>query len=280
MRTRAHRFVAAVALAAAVALLVSPGSAGEEGKVWKQFLPSEAYQELVKRAAKNIEEALTKDEPSEEAIKKAQFNALAIAAYARSVKGGGKAAVATQGIALRIAQMAAKKEKATLGTARQMAKVLALGAIKGEGPGGKDLLTNPKDYLPEQADLMEHFKTKAKGGDGIHPSLQSNIRLKGTQNGIEEKLRALAMKKLSDANMKKEAEELALLGYRAAVVGELTYFYTPRKNAKEWQELSLEMRDAGIALADAAKKGDAEAVLKAGNSLNSSCNRCHSEFRK
>ena len=39
------------------------------------------------------------------------------------------------------------------------------------------------------------------------------------ESGIEEKLRALAMKELAAAGMKKEAKELELLGYRTAVVG-------------------------------------------------------------
>src|SRR5260370_26132802 len=87
MRTRAHRFVAGLALAAAVGLLAGPGAAGEKDKVWKQFLPAETYQELVKRAAKNAEEALA-GSPNEEAIKRPQFNALMIAAYTKSTRGG------------------------------------------------------------------------------------------------------------------------------------------------------------------------------------------------
>jgi cytochrome c556 len=277
MRTRAHRFVTGLALAAAVCLLASPGGAGEKDKVWKPLLPAEAYQQLLKRATKNIEEAL-RDNPNEDAIKRAQFNALMIAAYSRSTRdGGGVDGLSVRQFALQMVKwipLAGKRSDA-----RRMANAIERGLIKG-GKGLKETLTDPRQAIAELGDVMEHFKTQKKGGEGIHPALQSNIRLKGALNGIEEKLRALAMRKLSDDNLKKEADELALLGYRAAVVGELTYFYTPKKNAKEWQELSLEMRDAGVALADAAKKQDGEAVLKASNNLNSSCNRCHSEFRK
>jgi hypothetical protein len=275
MRTHARRFVAGLALAAAVCLLAGPGGAGEKDQVWKPFLPADAYKELVKRAAKNIGEALA-GSPNEEALKRAQFNALMIAAYTKStattpdvqaVQNASRSMV--QGI----------RTKGGLDVVRQMAKAIGAGEMKGHGVG-KEPSFDPKDSLADLGDVMEHFKTQKKGGEGIHTALQSNIRLKGALNGIEEKLRALAMKKLSDANLKKEADELALLGYRAAVVGEVTYFYPPKKNAKEWRELAVEMRDAGVALADAAKKQDGEAVLKASNNLNSSCNRCHSEFRK
>jgi hypothetical protein len=172
-------------------------------------------------------------------------------------------------------KMAGEKGKAG------QALMYAVSLGKGGAPrtGKATDLTDPKTYV-DLADLMEFFKTKNKGGEGIHPALQSNIRLKGALNGIEEKLRALSMKKLTDANMTKEADELTLLGYRMAVVGELTYFYTPKQKAKEWQDLSLDMRNAGLALAEAAKKKDAEAVLKTSNALNSSCTQCHSGFRK
>jgi len=274
MRTHAHRFVFVGALVAALCLLAGSGGAGDKEKVWKPFLPAKAYKELVTRAAKNSEEALT-GTPSEEAIKKAQFNGLMIAAYALSAKGDAEELAGAQDFALKMAKTAGEKGKAA------QARMYAVSLAKGIAPraGKMTDLTDPKAYV-ELADLMEHYKTKNKGGEGIPPALQSNVRLKGTQNGIEEKLRALSMRKLTDANMAKEADELALLGYRAAVVGELTYFYTPKKKAKEWQDLSLDMRNAGVALAEAAQKKDAEAVLKASNSLNSSCSQCHSGFRK
>jgi len=134
------------------------------------------------------------------------------------------------------------------------------------------------------AALMEHYKTKGKGGEGVHPSLQSNIKLKGTQNGIEEKIRTLVLKKQTPAVLEKEADELALLASRAAAVGEVLYELAPtkkvgKKDPAEWKQNSLAMRDAGIDLAEAARKKDAEAVFRAGNKLNSSCSQCHSTFR-
>ena len=107
MRTHARRFAAAVALAGAACLVVGTGSAGDRGGApWKQFLPADAYQELVKRGARAIEEALA-GKPDEEAVKRAQFNALMIAGYTLSAKGpaeGERAAV--RAAALKIAKLA------------------------------------------------------------------------------------------------------------------------------------------------------------------------------
>src|SRR6266545_5905826 len=272
MRTYALRSVAAVALAAAAWLLAGPSAAGDKTSVWKPFLPADAYKELVGRAVKNIDEALA-EKPSEEAVKKAQFNAVMIAAYTLSAKEGAKDLAAVRDAALKVAKLAGMKGKAD--EARKLAAALA--TLKGDGAMGPP--GDWKVYVEDRADIMEHFKTKMKGGEGIHPDLQSNIKLKGTQNGIEEKLRTLAMKELMPARAAKEANELALLGYRSAVVGELTYYYLPKKNVEGWQKLALEMRDAGIALAEAAQKKDPEAIFKASTSLNSSCSQCHSSHR-
>ena len=274
MRTQTHRFAFGVALVAVVCLLAGQGGAGEKAKVWKQFLPPETYQELVTRAAKAMDAALT-GEPDEAALKRAQFHALMIAGYALSAIGG-KDVGTTQDMALKAAKVAGEKNK--VGQARMYAAALLKGMPKG-GPKRKEL-TDPKAYVASVDELMEHFRTKMKGGEGIPAALQSNARLKGTQNGIEEKLRGLAKRKLADGALAKEADELALLGYRAAVVGELTYFYTPKARVKDWHEHSLAMRDAGIALAEAAQKKDAAGVFQAGTRLNESCAACHMAARK
>jgi cytochrome c556 len=109
--------------------------------------------------------------------------------------------------------------------------------------------------------------------------------LKGALNGVEEVIRALAMKKPTDAQMNKASKELVLLGYQMAVLGELTAEYPPPKKRKgkgtpkQWQELSETMRSASLELVAAAQKKDAEAVHKASDRLNASCSQCHSDFR-
>src|SRR5207302_909100 len=102
---------------------------------------------------------------------------------------------------------------------------------------------------------------------------RSNPRLKAA--GIEDKIEFLAKKKPSDAVVKKEAAELALLGYRAAVVGELTDRYPVTKEPKVWHDTARAMRDAGIALAEAARAKDATGVQEASKRLSNSCTECH-----
>jgi hypothetical protein len=272
MRTHARGLVFGVALLA-IACLVAGAGGGDKGAAWKQFLPPEAYKELVGRAARATEQALASK--GDEAVRKAQFNALMIAGYTMSAREGGEALAGVREAALRLVKLASEKGKEE--EARKLAASLASGAVKG---GGKKDFANPKDYLADINDLMIHFRTVKKGGEGLPPALQSNPRLKGALNGIEEKLGFLAKKPLTDAGLKKESAELALLGYRAAVVGELTDRYPATKEAKLWHEKAQAMRDAGLALAEAARKKDAEGVHQASSRLNSSCTECHRVFQK
>jgi hypothetical protein len=258
--------------------LADRGSAGgDKAGVWKPVVPPEIARELIGRAAKSIQASLMAKDEDE--LKNAQFNAVLIAAITLSTKGGDAELAGTRQVALDLAKIVTAKGK--LPEAKKLAASLAGGKVAAKG---KDGPFDPKMHLEETADFMNHYKTKAKGGEGIHADLQVNIRLKGTQNGIEEKIRALAMKKLMEATLAKAANELGTLGYRLAVEGQLIHEYAPAKKVgskdpKEWRELSLNMRDASVELAEAAKKKDAEGVFRAGNRLNSACNQCHSTFR-
>jgi hypothetical protein len=277
MKTRVCVVLGGGALALAAWCLAGAGSAAPEGGKetgWKEFLPAKEAQELTKRSLEEAKAALA-DKPDEEAIKKAQFHLLSIAAYARSTKGGDKDRLGqAYQHALRVANLLGQKGK--LAEARNLLEKGT--ADRGSFDGD---LTKTGAVLK---DVMDHYKTKGKGGEGVHPSLQSNIKLKGTQNGIEEKIRTLVLKKQTPAVLDKESEELALLAYRIAAVAELTYEFTPakkvgKKDPADWRQNSLGMRDAAVELAEAAQKKDAEAVFKASNRLNSACSQCHSTFR-
>jgi hypothetical protein len=273
MRTHVRGLVFGAALAAAVCLLAGAGAGDKEVVPWKQFLPPEAYKELVGRAVKGAEQGL--EGKGDEAVRKAQFNALMIAGYTLSAREGGEDLGGVREAALRLIKLAGDKGKED--EARKLLASLKSGAPKG---GGKKGLFKPKEHLGDLEDLMIHFRTVKKGGEGLPPALQSNPRLKGALNGIEEKIGFLAKKKLTDAGLAKEAAELALLGYRAAVVAELTVRYPAPREPKVWFEKSMAMRDAGISLAEAAQKKDAEGVHEASNRLNSSCTECHRVFQK
>jgi len=281
MRMQLRGLIVSGALVAAVVGLWSdPTEAGGKDEVWKAFLPAKEFKILVERAVEAIDESLT-GKVEEEGIKRAQFNAVMIAAYTLSTKeGGSPQELATiRDNALKIVNMVTEKKK--LNDAKKLAKALL--GMKAN-PGAKLDVPDLAKFIDDRADIMEHYKTKMKGGDGIHPDLQSNIRLKGTQNGIEEKLRVLAMKEMKPAQLDKEATELALLAYRAAVHGSLTYFYAPAKKVgtkdpREWREISLQLRETGIELAQSALKKNPEVAFKASTNMNSACSRCHSIFR-
>jgi len=68
-----------------------------------------------------------------------------------------------------------------------------------------------------------------------------------------------------------------------AVLAEITALHpAPRKGKatqKDWNQLTLQMRDTSLAFAAAASKKDAESTFKMANKLNSICSQCHSDFR-
>jgi hypothetical protein len=278
--TRHGRYlIVGLTVLAAFWLAADSGQAGGGQKeAWMPILPKEIYKELVKREADKIQQILG-GKVEEDGLRRAAFGATLIMACAKSVKeGSGEDIDGTYATAALLYK--ALRQKDGLENAKLLAANLVAGKTKGAAaPNIKDL-GKPMD----NRDLMDHFRPVAKGGDGMHPDLQNNIKFKGALNGIEEKIRYLDMKELSAAGIKKEAKELELLGYRTAVVGALTYLYAPptkigNKDPEDWRRFSIAMRDSGVALASAAAKADAAGVRKASSPLNSSCNQCHSGFR-
>jgi Cytochrome C' len=275
MNRLGRSLIVGVIAAAVVWLAADHGQAGGGAKnPFQPIVPKEIYKELVKREAMKIEESLGKAD----GVNRAKLGALLIIAYTKSIKDGagedldGTATTAT-------ALFNALKEKDV-----DKAKKLAGDLTAGNTKTTKTAILKDLGGLVDKADLMDHFRPLAKGGDGMHPDLQSNIKFKGALNGIEEKIRNLAMKELTPERMKKEAKELQMLAYRTAVAGSLTYLYAPAKkvgdkNPDDWRRYSVAMRDSAVELAMAAAKGDTAAVARAGNTLNSACSQCHTEFR-
>ncbi len=180
-------------------------------------------------------------------------------------------------MALRLAS--ALRDEKQLATARKLA---------GQFPDAGSTSSRKLDSVNwhgfiEAPTLMVHFLPKNEGGDGIHPKLQSNARLKGANNGILEKIRYLSTNELTATALASEAKELELFGYRSAVIGSLVYHLVPakmkpNKTPKEWRDLAIQMRDHSLELAEGAEKRDSAAVLRASKSLRSACSRCHNVF--
>jgi hypothetical protein len=276
MRTHVRSLAAGAAVAAAFWLAAGPGGAQGGKAAFKKFLPADAYKELVTRTAKAIEAGLAKGD--EDSLKRAQAQAAMVAGYTLSVKDAPGDAAGVRAAALDLAKIATNKAK--IDQAKKLAANLV--AMKGE-PGAKEPADGLGKHPEDLGDLMNLFKPLPKGGEGLAPALQSNLRLKGALNGVEEKIRELAKKPLKPDRVGTEAPELVLLAYKAAVMAELTEQYpAPRKagaDPKDWNRISEQTRDASLELAAAAQKKDADAIFKAGNKLNSSCNQCHSVFR-
>ena len=214
---------------------------------WRPLLSKRIYQELAQREADIIRERLDGN-PEQKALNRAKYGAAMIAALTLSME---KDAVpdeelrGTRASALELAELLSNK--GPLDGAKKLAATLP------HPQPGAGIQSADRDWtgLLQHPDLMDHFRPKAKGGDGLHPDLQSNIRLKGALNCVEDKVRALAMKELTDSGIKIEAKELELLGYRIAVAGSLQHDFVPApKDGKDfapiWQTLSAQMRDHGF----------------------------------
>jgi hypothetical protein len=280
MKRYGRCLIVGLTVLAGVCVAAGLGQAGGGKKdPWQPILTKEVFKELVKREAEKIQQVLSA-KPDEDTMKRAAFGAVLIYAYTKSVKAG--AVDDLDGTANKAVMLyAAIRDKGGLEQAKKLTADLLAGNTKA---GAKAAFPKELDKLLTNAELMDHFRTLAKGGDGIHPDLQNNLKFKGALNGIEEKVRYLSLKELSPAGIKKEAKELELLGYRTSVVGALTYLYAPPtkmgpKDPDDWRRFSLAMRDSAVDMAAAAAKGDVAAVFRAGNALNSSCSQCHSEFR-
>jgi len=263
---RAYAVVAGVTAGTVLWVMTGLGRAGGEDKA---FLPADAYKELVAREAKILQDSL-KGTPTDDQLARAKLAAVMIARLAldTQVKEG------TSGVesaALEIAKLLAGKDQ--LAAARKLAASLPDGST-----GGKLTAFDAKALVGEVMDTMNHLRQKKKGGDGIHPDLQTSGPLKNL-NGTEEKIRSLAKKKLSDAALEKSAKEMVLLGYRTAVFAEVINDLAPAQDTKLWRDSSAQMRAASIQLAQASQKRDADAIFKAGSSLDASCNACHSKFK-
>jgi hypothetical protein len=254
--------------------LVSSGAAQDSQAVFKSFLPRDAYKELVTRTAQAIQADLAATK--EDQLERAQAQAMMIVGYARSAQLAAGSTAGIEGAAGQLARIVMDKTK--LPQAKKLAADLA--QLRGEDAAGA-AVPGKSSSVPE---LMNLLRPRDKGGEGLAAALQSNARLKGALNGVEEKLRALAKKALAGDRIGTEAGELELLGYKLAVLGELTIFYNQdlkkgKGTVADWNRLSLAMRDESLNLAAAAAKKDAQATFKAANALNATCTDCHAAFR-
>jgi hypothetical protein len=235
---------------------------------WKAFLSADVYKELSQRSVQAIEAAAKSGDKN--ATSRIEIEAAILAGYTLSIADPKSQEASTlRGAAFHAARAARNKEIEPL---MEFAKRSKSGVL---APADPKLL---KANGPAVEELMQVFRNKTKGGEGLHADLQYHPKLKNL-NGIEALLGTLSAKKLSEDNLAKVEKELPKLGYRLAVVAAITHDLMPQKRGGEWRDLSIQMRDASLALAEAANKKSADGILKAAVSLESSCTQCHSAFK-
>jgi hypothetical protein len=167
--------------------------------------------------------------------------------------------------------------------------VQGLGAVLGKqqpNPAAKLGPVPAINFLAGREDIMSAMKRKGKGGDGIHPDLQTTARLAGASNGIEEKIKLLRLAKLTVPRMTKESKQLALMAYKIAGLAQLAREWSakiPRragqKTRKDWQRWSNDMRDEALRLAAAAEGLNVNQVFAVAKKLDNTCVTCHKVFK-
>ena len=241
----------------------------EKSTKWKAYVPADAYKELTERSIKTIESLAKSDDKN--AVGKVQVEAAILIGYTLAVDDVKNADVSMlRGAGILASRRAKDNDVKSLAEFSKQ--------IKGSTVAPADVMLL-KTHQPTLDDLMELFRNKTKGGEGIHADLQYSPQLKNL-NGIEALIGALAKKKLTETNADKVAKELPMLAYRIAVVGTVTHEMAPEKGAAQWRELAGQMRQSSTALAEAASKKNAEDIQKAATTLEDSCTRCHSAFKK
>jgi hypothetical protein len=255
------------AVLAMVACFGAQTQGGGDKTAWKPFLSEDAYKVVTNRSIKLIEETAKANDKN--AAEKIKVEAAILQGYTLSTK-----KPAANGEAVQFASRLA----VTHANAKFFKALTEFSKIV-ETPR-KFTILPPKVKAPQEGldELMNIFRNQSKGGEGIHADLQYQPKLKNL-NGIEALLGSLAGKKLNEENLGKVSKELPNLAYRIAVVGSLTHGYAPEKDANKWREISVQMRDTSIALAEAAQQKNAEGVQKAAEGLQNSCTQCHREFK-
>src|SRR4051794_35393023 len=149
---------------------------------------------------------------------------------------------------------------------------------KGDMTGAKKTAADVADKY-SLGDAMNVFKPRAKGGIGVGKEGQYN------PDGIELQIQQkLAKKTQSKGDLDKSAADVERMADIAAGIAEVTDLFTPKKKVgdkdpKDWKDYTKDMREASAELKKAAKDKDPDAIKKAAQRLNSSCNNCHGKSR-
>jgi len=132
----------------------------------------------------------------------------------------------------------------------------------------------------EMEELMHMFQLRSKKGLGAGVKAGAVM-----PDGIEKKVEALADKAIPAKQLGDEAQGLEEMSYHMAAIAAVAAQAPPidkdmgKKKIKDWVKWSDDLRDASIALADAAKAKNGAGVKSAADKANTTCNKCHDVFR-
>lgn len=147
------------------------------------------------------------------------------------------------------------------------------------GKNSPDAKKQAEEIAKKNAELdvvMELFKKRDKGGIGVGDK-PGAIK----PDGIEAKLQGLE-KPMAAKQLETEAASLEKSGYIVSAIALTIVDMVPKekkKNAKEWQTFSEELRKSSLELANAAKAKNPADLQKAAKAVNNACTKCHSDFR-
>jgi hypothetical protein len=222
----------------------------------REPLPTGVTDKLIEGDIAFLQKQLDKATPEKRALPTIKATALLLAVYAQDNLVGVKAEAMAglRAAALKVADAVAKKDYAA-------AKAAAAGLKDAKGGDAKplDLSKQGKISLEE---VMSAFRKGTVGGRNIEADLKAQA------------------KSLSDVGLAAE------IGGRSAAIAHLTESLplagTTGAKAKQWTDLTKEMKDLGTKLATEAgkdKAADKKKVTELLNKLEKNCTDCHKVFR-
>jgi hypothetical protein len=286
MRTHVRILGVVAALALGLWLTAGPrGTAAQKQNGWAPVLEEGEAKALIKRASDRIQEELSKTpkdkKDKRKQMKNIQVRAVLIAVYATSTKPGrDKKLLTAYAVAgLKLGKAAGGGVNADPKQVKQLANDLVNAKPGANGNLGN---INWQNELDDVDDVMHPLDKLSKGGDGLPKSLQTNARLRGNLNGIEDKIKDLGRK--APKNAAAEAADIHLMAKEVAAIANLSYVFAPekdegKKKVRDWKDWSVENQKAALDLAAAARKKNAAAIQNMAAKLNSVCNKCHGVFK-
>jgi hypothetical protein len=220
-------------------------------------LPDAEYPRLLGPSVQTIVTSLA-GEPTRRGVEKARVAALMLAEFAQQNLGGadGQQRATVRDAAVQVAALIKDKKYAEAVKLAQQLPTLPA------NPAARRDKVKLLGTLLDVEELMGQFRSPKVGGLGIETLLDD---LGNSKGGL------LPPEALTDS--------LRLLAYQTAVAADLSRQHVPDKKAKDWQAYAEAMRKSALQLGTAVGTKDGKGAFSAIEQLNTSCNKCHKEFR-